>query len=119
MKSILSYALVAVAILPSCSAFSTPSLTALRRDISLGLHNNNIENNEDDAQLNDRRSALSTFAALPLGIIATTSTAINPLPANAAGKRGKVVVFGGSGKQLYIILLMYTCKLQPLFTRQN
>ena len=107
MKSILSYALVAVAILPSCSAFSTPSLTALRRDVSLGLHNNNIDNDEDDAQLNDRRSALSTFAALPLGIIATTSTAINPLPANAAGKRGKVVVFGGSGKQLYIILLMY------------
>ena len=102
MKSILSlYALAAAAILPSCSAFSTPSLTALRRDVSsLGLHNNNIENDEDDAQLlNDRRSALSTFAALPLGIIATTSTAINPLPANAAGK-GKVVVFGGSGKQL-------------------
>lgn len=100
MKSILSYALAAAAILPLCSAFSTPSLTALRRDVSLGLHNNNIENDEDDAQLlNDRRSALSTFAALPLGIIATTSTAINPLPANAAGK-GKVVVFGGSGKQL-------------------
>ena len=98
MKSILSYALAAAAILPSCLAFSTPSLSAVRRDVSLDLHNNNnIENNDEDAQLSDRRSALSTFAALPLGILATTSTVISPSPANAEGN-GKVVVFGGSGK---------------------
>ena len=96
MKSILTSLLAAAAVFSSCSAFSTLPRATTRGAVSCHLHQGQNDCG-DGASLNpnnlSRRSALSTFALVPLGIIAASN---NPLPANAGGK-GKVVVWGGAG----------------------
>jgi len=93
MKVILTSVLSAAAILSSCSAFSIQSSRAPVRDVSCHMESDGQYEAPPQPGQVSRRSALSVFTLLPLGIVASS---FNLLPANAEGK-GKVVVLGGAG----------------------
>mmetsp|Transcript_4524 Transcript_4524/g.6806 ORF Transcript_4524/g.6806 Transcript_4524/m.6806 type:complete len:312 (-) Transcript_4524:140-1075(-) len=101
MKAILSIALAATAILSPCTAFTIPSRTTIRPDVSHHMKQQQHDSHDDDHAHHHhhleltRRSAVSILTALPLASVLASSS-INPLPAMAENK-GKIVVLGGAG----------------------